>query len=96
MKNIKNISSTTSTTSSSPKYSLNEDGFLKQLNEAVLAMNQPEKAKSHDVKPSQINFQFSIQQMNTITPTRASNQAVSLNAYKTQKSSVRSKSEVDL
>ena len=98
MKNINSISSITSYPETSPKYSLNEEGFLKQLNEAIRAANQMEsrKEKPLNVKSTQDQFQISINQMNATAPTKTYNSTVSLNAYKAQKAAVRSKISAEL
>lgn len=100
MKNISNISSTTPTPESAPRYSLKEDGFIKQLNDAISASNQVEinkqKAVHQKTSSAQEQLQASFNQMNTSGPTKYYSSASILNSYKAQKAGVKSKLAADL
>ena len=100
MKNISNISSTTPTPEATSRYSLKEDGFIKQLKDAISASNQVEinklKAVPQKTSSAQEQLQASFNQMNPTSSTKYYSSASILNSYKAQKAGVKSKLAADI
>lgn len=101
MKNLSSIDSTTSPPKASPGYTLADDGFNKELSEAMYGLNRREEKMGKIANQTQTassayeQLQFSVNQINPMAQTKFHSTKSAQSYYKAQKSGVRSKLAAD-